>query len=64
MPKTPDAARLLQVEDVRMCYSPDGKGPLVLDGVNVAIDGRRDRLPARPLGLGQVVAAAHHRRAA
>jgi NitT/TauT family transport system ATP-binding protein len=37
MPKTPDAARLLQVEDVRMCYSPDGKGPLVLDGVNVAI---------------------------
>lgn len=38
MPKTSDARRLLQVEDVRMCYSPDGKGPLVLDGVNVAID--------------------------
>src|SRR5580693_6018245 len=38
MPKAPDARLLLQVEDVRMCYSPDGKGPLVLDGVNVAID--------------------------
>ena len=38
MPKTPDARRLLQVEDVRMCYSPDGKGPLVLDGVNVSIE--------------------------
>jgi NitT/TauT family transport system ATP-binding protein len=37
LPKTPDAARLLQVEDVRMCYSPDGKGPLVLDGVGVSI---------------------------
>jgi NitT/TauT family transport system ATP-binding protein len=38
LPKTPDAVRLLQVEDVRMCYSPDGKGPLVLDGVNVSIE--------------------------
>src|SRR5580658_3441598 len=38
MPKTPDAHLLLQAEDVRMCYSPDGKGPLVLDGVNVAIE--------------------------
>jgi len=38
MPRPPDARRLLQVEDVRMCYSPDGKGPLVLDGVNVAIE--------------------------
>src|SRR5580700_10592524 len=38
MPKTPDARRLLQVEDVRMCYSPDGKGPLVLDGVDVSIE--------------------------
>jgi NitT/TauT family transport system ATP-binding protein len=38
MPKTPDARRLLQVEDVRMAYGADGKGPLVLDGVNVAIE--------------------------
>jgi NitT/TauT family transport system ATP-binding protein len=38
MPKVPDARRLMTVEDVRMCYSPDGKGPLVLDGVNVAIE--------------------------
>jgi NitT/TauT family transport system ATP-binding protein len=38
MPKTPDAKRLLQVEDVRMSYGLSGKGPLVLDGVNVAID--------------------------
>src|SRR5580693_2233823 len=38
MPKAPDARLLLQVEDVRMCYSPDGKGPLVLDGVNVSIE--------------------------
>ena len=38
MPKPPDARLLLQAEDVRMCYSPDGKGPLVLDGVNVSIE--------------------------
>jgi NitT/TauT family transport system ATP-binding protein len=38
MPKTPDAQRLLQVEEVRMAYGADGKGPLVLDGVDVAID--------------------------
>jgi len=38
MPKTPDAIRLLQVEDVRMSYGVEGKGPLVLDGVNVSID--------------------------
>ncbi|HWF77540.1 MAG TPA: nitrate/sulfonate/bicarbonate ABC transporter ATP-binding protein [Caulobacteraceae bacterium] len=38
MPKTADARTLITVEDVRMCYSPDGKGPLVLDGVNVAIE--------------------------
>ena len=37
MPKTPDAQRLLQVEEVRMSYGADGKGPLVLDGVDVAI---------------------------
>ena len=44
MPKTPDAALLMQVEDVRMCYSADGKGPLVLDGVNVSItEGRSSR---------------------
>ena len=34
-PLTP--RRLLQVEDVRMCLQPDGKGPLVLDGVDVSI---------------------------
>jgi NitT/TauT family transport system ATP-binding protein len=38
MPKAPDARRLLQVEDVRMVYGGENKGPLVLDGVNVAID--------------------------
>jgi NitT/TauT family transport system ATP-binding protein len=38
MPKPPDAKRLVQVEEVRMAYGQDGKGPLVLDGVNVAID--------------------------
>jgi NitT/TauT family transport system ATP-binding protein len=38
MPKTPDAKRLLQVEEVRMSYGAEGKGPLVLDGVNVDID--------------------------
>src|SRR5579862_8577834 len=38
MPKTPDAKRLVQVEEVRMSYGLEGKGPLVLDGVNVAID--------------------------
>jgi len=38
MPKTPDAKRLLQVEEVRMSYGAEGKGPLVLDGVNVSID--------------------------
>ncbi|MFI4933087.1 MAG: AAA-associated domain-containing protein [Caulobacterales bacterium] len=38
MPKTPDAQRLLQVEEVRMAYGLEGKGPLVLDGVNVDID--------------------------
>jgi NitT/TauT family transport system ATP-binding protein len=37
MPRAPNARPLIDVEDVRMCYSPDGKGPLVLDGVNVAI---------------------------
>ena len=38
MPKTPDAKRLLDVQDVRMAYGLEGKGPLVLDGVNVAIE--------------------------
>ncbi len=38
MPKTTDAQRLLEVQEVRMAYGADGKGPLVLDGVNVAID--------------------------
>src|SRR5271156_5510612 len=38
MPKTPDAKRLLEVQDARMAYGADGKGPLVLDGVNVAIE--------------------------
>jgi NitT/TauT family transport system ATP-binding protein len=37
MPKAPNARALIDVEDVRMCYSPDGKGPLVLDGVNLSI---------------------------
>jgi len=37
MPKIADAERLLEVQDVRMAYGA-GKGPLVLDGVNVAID--------------------------
>ena len=38
MPKTPDAQRLLEVQDTRMAYGLDGKGPLVLDGVNVIIE--------------------------
>jgi NitT/TauT family transport system ATP-binding protein len=38
MPKTPDAKRLLEVEDVRISYGAQGKGPLVLDGVNVVIE--------------------------
>ena len=38
MPKTPDAQRLLEVQDVRMAYGLEGKGPLVLDGVNVVIE--------------------------
>jgi NitT/TauT family transport system ATP-binding protein len=38
MPKTPDAKRLLEVQDVRMSYGVEGKGPLVLDGVNVVIE--------------------------
>jgi NitT/TauT family transport system ATP-binding protein len=37
MPKPPDAKTLLEVQDVRMSYGVAGKGPLVLDGVNVAI---------------------------
>ncbi|HVN01510.1 MAG TPA: nitrate/sulfonate/bicarbonate ABC transporter ATP-binding protein [Caulobacteraceae bacterium] len=38
MPKPPDAQRLLEVQDARMAYGAEGKGPLVLDGVNVAIE--------------------------
>jgi NitT/TauT family transport system ATP-binding protein len=38
MPSPPNAKRLVQTEEVRMAYGADGKGPLVLDGVNVAID--------------------------
>src|SRR5579871_2119127 len=38
MPKTTDAIRLIEVQEARMAYGPGGKGPLVLDGVNVAID--------------------------
>jgi NitT/TauT family transport system ATP-binding protein len=38
MPKTTDARRLIEVQEARMAYGADGKGPLVLDGVNVAID--------------------------
>jgi NitT/TauT family transport system ATP-binding protein len=38
MPKPPDAKRLLEVQDVRMAYGAEGKGPLVLDGVNVTIE--------------------------
>jgi len=38
MPKTPDAQRLIEVQEARMAYGAEGKGPLVLDGVNVAID--------------------------
>ena len=38
MPRAPDAQRLLQVEEARMAYGHEGKGPLVLDGVNVGID--------------------------
>ena len=38
MPKPPNAQRLLEVQDVRMAYGLEGKGPLVLDGVNVTID--------------------------
>jgi NitT/TauT family transport system ATP-binding protein len=38
MPKPPDARRLIDVDDVRMSYGLEGKGPLVLDGVSVAIE--------------------------
>ncbi len=38
MPKPPDAKRLIDVEDVRISYGIAGKGPLVLDGVNVVIE--------------------------
>jgi NitT/TauT family transport system ATP-binding protein len=38
MPKPPDAKRLLEVQDVRISYGIEGKGPLVLDGVNVVIE--------------------------
>ena len=38
MPKPPDAKVLLEVQDVRMAYGLEGKGPLVLDGVNVVIE--------------------------
>ena len=38
MPKTPDAKRLMEVQEARMSYGLEGKGPLVLDGVNIAID--------------------------
>jgi len=38
MPKIADAARLLEVQDVRMSYGREGKGPLVLDGVDVVIE--------------------------
>jgi NitT/TauT family transport system ATP-binding protein len=38
MPKPPDAKRLLDVQDVRKAYGADGTGPLVLDGVDLAID--------------------------
>ncbi len=38
MPKAPDAKRLLEVQEARMAYGAEGKGPLVLDGVNVNID--------------------------
>jgi len=38
MPKPPGAQRILEVEDVRMSYGAGGKGPLVLDGVDVAIE--------------------------
>jgi NitT/TauT family transport system ATP-binding protein len=38
MPKPPEAKVLLEVQDVRMAYGVEGKGPLVLDGVNVVIE--------------------------
>ena len=38
MPKPPNAERLLEVQDVRMAYGLEGKGPLVLDGVDVTIE--------------------------
>jgi NitT/TauT family transport system ATP-binding protein len=38
MPKTTDARRLIEVQEARMAYGAEGKGPLVLDGVNIAID--------------------------
>ena len=38
MPKTPNAETLLEVQDARMSYGAQGKGPLVLDGVNVSIE--------------------------
>jgi NitT/TauT family transport system ATP-binding protein len=38
MPKPPEAKTLLEVQDVRMSYGVAGKGPLVLDGVDVNIE--------------------------
>ena len=38
MPKPPDARKLLEAQDVRMAYGLHGKGPMVLDGVNVVIE--------------------------
>jgi NitT/TauT family transport system ATP-binding protein len=37
VPKTSNAKTLLEVQDARMSYGAGGKGPLVLDGVNVTI---------------------------
>ena len=52
------------VDHVRQRYAKGtGDSVLVLDDVNLVAARQRDRLAARPLGLRQVVAAAHHRRA-
>jgi NitT/TauT family transport system ATP-binding protein len=38
MPKPPGAQRVLEVQDVGMAYGDAGRGPLVLDGVNLVIE--------------------------
>jgi NitT/TauT family transport system ATP-binding protein len=38
MPKPPGARRILEAQDIGMAYGEAGRGPLVLDGVDLAIE--------------------------